>query len=98
MAGGPPSSIDIGDGTGGPPSSVFDGGGESSSTSSLTYYERKFGGGGDGSDFDPSAFEPSYTPTDKGERRQGSGMRGGTAVCVRERATEWQRVSLVQLG
>lgn len=69
MAGGPPSSIDIGDGTGGPPSSVVggDGGfyGGSSSTSSLTYFERKYGGEGD---VDPSAFIPSYTPTDKGER------------------------------
>lgn len=75
MAGGPPSSIDIGDGSGGPPSSIVgdgsyygDGGGESSSTSSLTYFERKYGGG-DGSDVDPSAFLPSYTPTDKGEGR-----------------------------
>lgn len=73
MAGGPPSSIDIGDGTGGPPSSIVGdgggygyGGGESSSSSSLAYWERKYGGG-DGSDVDPSAFIPTYTPTDKGE-------------------------------
>lgn len=57
---------------GGPSSSIYDYGGAGSSTPSLTYYERKFGGGGgDGdegqSDFDPSAFAPTYTPTDKGE-------------------------------
>lgn len=64
---GPPSSIDIGETTswGGPPSS--------SSTSSLTYYERKFGAG---DDIDPSSFIPSYTPTDKGETRGEREARG----------------------
>lgn len=70
MAGGPPSSIEIGDGYG---DYGYSGGSASTnaSSSSLTYYERTFGGYGE-EDFDPS-FIPSYTPTDKGERelRQG---------------------------
>lgn len=63
MASGPPSSIDIGDGYGG---SGYGGYG-SASSSSLTYYEKKFGGYGGGGEFDPSSFIPTYTPTDKGE-------------------------------
>ena len=63
MASGPPSSIDIGDGYGG---SGY-GGGYGSASSSLTYYEKKFGGYGGGGEFDPTSFIPSYTPTDKGE-------------------------------
>ncbi|CAM9472942.1 unnamed protein product [Ectocarpus fasciculatus] len=61
MAGGPPSSIDIGrsssGGAGGPPSSIDVGGG----TGSSSYWEQRFGDG----DFDPSSFIPSYTRTDK---------------------------------
>lgn len=64
MAGGPPSSIEIGDGDG----EDYGYYGEGSSSTSLTYYERKFGGQGD---VDPSSFIPSYGPTDKGETRGG---------------------------
>lgn len=49
---------------------------ESESTGSLSYFERKYGGGGDedGVDFDLSSFAPSYDATDKGEcRRRGGG-------------------------
>lgn len=87
MAGGPPSSIDIGDG--GYYGDYGDAYGGSGSSSSLTYYERKFGGYGSGGDFDPSSFIPSYTPTDKGEisrtafgaagRIAGVGLGGGAA-------------------
>eukprot|EP00752_Nemacystus_decipiens_P003432 g3173.t1 len=68
MAGGPPSSVDIGDGYGDGGYGGYGGGGgygSASSSSSLTYYEKKFGGYGGEGDFDPSSFIPSYTPTDK---------------------------------
>lgn len=69
---GPPSSVDLGDGYG-----ADYGGGEGSTSSA--YWEARFGGE---SDFDPSAFIPSYTRADKGERGeiQGCGHIGMGAV------------------
>lgn len=68
MAGGPPSSIDIGGGGDGPPPSIDIGDGDydaESSTASYSYWEERFGG--EAGDFDPSAFAPNYTRADKGE-------------------------------
>jgi len=74
MAGGPPSSVDgygeFGGGAGTPSSVEY--GGEGSGAS---YWEERFG---PRSDFDPSAFAPSYTRADKGEEghaREAMGVR-----------------------
>lgn len=74
----------------GPPSSVdIDGGSSSdSSSTSLTYYEKKYGGGGTSSTgaggpppgIDISSFVPSYTQTDKGERRETSACWSADSV------------------